>query len=449
MTDGGPWEDATINKTLHIKTPIVDDDHDEVLVSASLMRYPHPSGILTISRGAQIVKDVSALGNLSSESPTKLKFSDSNYTNCYPSDIGLGVKKNGISLPFTVLYFYSNEDKEWWLSRPFNDISNGSTLTINGGYGAGTVIDTLMNTGGGAVMIGKGYEDFNDPPRICLTNGDTLYVTAGSTEGVGADAVTANLKVKDLTTTGNLTIQGSLTGNVTANTNLILSASNGSVQLQTGGWIQWGTNDTKIGRNIATRAFSGTPAVEIWGWNPQSSSYEAGVLITSGLQVDHIDSATGSGITVFDNVNLSGSLYAQHVYAKGSSSSGNGAHLWADTPGHFFLATHNATSPAWRIGYGNGSGGLDTDQPNVLSDGQVLTFSHFTSIRTAAIYGETGASNVVLHGTADYATSAGSASNATYASSAGSSSSASAIPTYSGSDPSSPPSGSIWLRTDL
>lgn len=152
------------------------------------------------------------------------------------------------------------------------------------------------------------------------------------------------------------------------------------------------------------------------------------------------------------NVISHGGLYAEHVYAKGSSSSGNGAHLWADTPGHFFLATHNATSPAWRIGYGNGSGGLDTDQPNILSDGQVLTFSHFTSIRTAAIYGETGASNVVLHGTADYATSAGtatSASSATYATSAGSSSSASAIPTYSGSDPSSPPSGSIWLRTDL
>jgi hypothetical protein len=140
------------------------------------------------------------------------------------------------------------------------------------------------------------------------------------------------------------------------------------------------------------------------------------------------------------------SLYAQHVYAKGSSSSGNGAHLWADTPGHFFLATHNATSPAWRIGYGNGNGGLDTSQPNVLSDGQVLTFANFTSIRTAAIYGENGASNVALHGTADYATSAGSASSATYASSAGSASSASAIPVLS-SDPSSPATGSIWLKT--
>jgi hypothetical protein len=129
-----------------------------------------------------------------------------------------------------------------------------------------------------------------------------------------------------------------------------------------------------------------------------------------------------------------GSVYTQHVYAKGSSSSGNGAHLWADTPGHFFLATHNATSPAWRIGYGNGSGGLDTDQPNILSDGQVLTFANFTSIRTAAIYGETGASNAVLHGTADYATSAGSAT------------SASAIPVLS-SDPSSPATGSIWLKT--
>jgi hypothetical protein len=302
----------------------------------------------------------------------------------------------------------------------------------------------FISTNQGALFIGHGLDTSTDIPKIVLIHADSDYFSPGYS--------TLYLKKRLVVTTpslhfddtnpgdldlGNLTVHGSLLGNVTADTNLILSASNGSVQLQTSGWIQWGTNDTKIGRNTATRAFSGTPAVEIWGWNPQSSSYEAGVLITSGLQVDHIDSATGAGITVFDNINLSGSLYATHVYAKGSSSSGNGAHLWADTPGHFFLATHNATSPAWRIGYGNGNGGLDTSQPNVLSDGQVLTFANFTSIRTAAIYGETGASNAVLHGTADYATSAGS------------SSSASAIPTYSGSDPSSPPSGSIWLRTDL
>jgi hypothetical protein len=210
MTDGGPWDDATINNILHINTPIVDDDSDEVLVRASLMRWPNPSGILTISRGAQVIKDVSSLGNLSSESPTKLEFESEDYTNCHPSDIGLGVKVNGNLLPLTVLFFYSNEDRVWWLSRPYNNISNGSTLTIDGGWGAGTVSSTLMNTGGGAVMIGKAYERFDDPPRICLTNGDTLYITAGTSVGVGADAITANLKVKDLTATGNLAISGNL-----------------------------------------------------------------------------------------------------------------------------------------------------------------------------------------------------------------------------------------------
>jgi len=61
--------------------------------------------------------------------------------------------------------------------------------------------------GGGAVLMGHAFERTDDPPRICLTDfalGEryrTLYITAGESKYVGADAVLANMKLKKLTAT--------------------------------------------------------------------------------------------------------------------------------------------------------------------------------------------------------------------------------------------------------
>ena len=212
MVDGGPWDNATVNDTLNMITP---NTNFKVKLMTGYFLYPTPSGALIISQGLEGLKDIAALGNLSTESPTIVTFSSTGYTNCVRTDIGKLVKCNGTELTQTVLLSYDNDERKWWLSRP-NSVNIGDVLTLEldgqAGQGAGTRDSTYFkNTGGGAVMIGKGYEDFNDPPRICLTNGDTLYITAGSSIPNGADAVTANLKVKDLTTFGNLTIHGNIT----------------------------------------------------------------------------------------------------------------------------------------------------------------------------------------------------------------------------------------------
>src|SRR5208283_4368492 len=88
-------------------------------------------------------------------------------------------------------------------------------------------------------------------------------------------------------------------GNLNAHGNITLVTSNASINLQAEGWIEWGT-DTKLARTIATRGFSGTP-----GLATQNGSGALGVHLTSGLQVDVIDSATGGGIYFFDKITTS------------------------------------------------------------------------------------------------------------------------------------------------
>ncbi|MCW4003595.1 MAG: hypothetical protein NWE95_06770 [Candidatus Bathyarchaeota archaeon] len=251
MVDGGPWDNATINNLLHMIAP---NSADEVLLKASYLPYPTASGILMINRGVGAIKDVSCLGNLSSESPTVLHFASDNYTFCINTDIGKPVKVNDVELPHTVLFDYDNDARKWWLSRPYDNISNGSTLTLGGtpaGTGSGIVDQTVMNTGGGAVMIGRSYEQYSDPPRICLTNGDTLYITAGSSIPNGIDAVTANLKVKDLTTTGNVSVHGDL--NVESEIGPLTLADDNSIKPNTDGHSSLGES-TKMWGNVFTRS---------------------------------------------------------------------------------------------------------------------------------------------------------------------------------------------------
>jgi hypothetical protein len=142
-------------------------------------------------------------------------------------------------------------------------------------------------TGGGAVIIGHGWTDADDNPAIVLTdypsgaNNNTLWLRYQSNYGSLHlhDQDWGSLELLNLTARGNLTLS------------------------TLGGWLQWGTNDTKISRTTATRGFSGSPAVEIWGWvGSPTNAYQAGSLITSNLQVDHIDSASDQGIYFFNQI---------------------------------------------------------------------------------------------------------------------------------------------------
>jgi len=145
-----------------------------------------------------------------------------------------------------------------------------------------------------------------------------------------------------------------------------------------------------------------------------------------------------------------GSLYAQHVYARGSETDIS-AHFWSMGENNFHLTTGTNDSATWKIGYGDGTGAFDTAHTYLASEGTTISvvngdFKVGSTFKVKAndYWDVNGTAYATFHG---FLT--GTATNATYATSAGSASSASAIPTYSGSDPSSPPSGSIWLRTDL
>jgi hypothetical protein len=82
-------------------------------------------------------------------------------------------------------------------------------------YGGALMTASAPNsTGGGAVAIGHAWERSDDPPRIALTDyelGDrykTLYITAGSSQYDGADAVLANMKLRRITVTENVIVSG-------------------------------------------------------------------------------------------------------------------------------------------------------------------------------------------------------------------------------------------------
>ncbi|PVX26296.1 MAG: hypothetical protein CW691_01840, partial [Candidatus Bathyarchaeum sp.] len=188
--------DLTSKKVI-MKAP---NDSDWIDIQTVMMLGSSP--ILHIDQGVMGVKDLFCLGFLGSESPTRLTFSEQDYTDCVPSDIGKAVEDDGVELSNTVLADYDNENRMWRLSRP-HSIASGSEMTIVDGTGVGTTSAASEATGGGAIQLGQGFEREDDPPRINLTDsGDhTLYITSGSSLSVGADAILANMKLNDLTAT--------------------------------------------------------------------------------------------------------------------------------------------------------------------------------------------------------------------------------------------------------
>jgi hypothetical protein len=274
----------TVNNSLTIWAP---DDTNWIDLQTILIGS---NPIFHIDQGVMGKKDIFCLGFLGSESPTRLVFGDQGYTNCTPSDIGKPVQKTGDAepLPNTVLADYDNLNRKWWLSRP-HSITNGSTMTIVGGTGTGTTNANSEATGGGAIQIGQGFEYEDEPPRINLTdNGDhVLCITAGSTWVYdehgnplyyqGVDPVLANMKLDTL------------------NCNLIAY------------------ND---GKTRLARMDDGVLAVQ----SLVGDTWFAGTLDASNVFVDHINSLSAQGITIFDPTLYFGTEQDTNLYRSAANT---------------------------------------------------------------------------------------------------------------------------------
>ncbi len=202
----------------------------------------------------------------------------------------------------------------------------------------GLVVKKDISAGGmlasnqGILGLGSGFTSADEPPKIWLThtqelgNQDTLY-----------------LKQLNLTTPAHLDL-----GNLTSHGVITLSAENGNIAMPYAGWIQFGnltSTSSKISWAQGTRNFWSAYAIELWGWNPNTSSWEAGTLIASNIQVDHLDSCTGAGITFFDHLNLTSPLYLGYtdqnsvwhgvkLYDSTGSSGSNGQFLQVNSSGY-------------------------------------------------------------------------------------------------------------------
>jgi hypothetical protein len=200
------FENLTVNDTIKTNAPYGGYD---VKTKAVMVTVPTTNPILHIDKGILGTRDIFGLGPLGCTSPTvvNMRSSPTAYTNCVRSDIGKKVKDDGVIISDTVLAYYDNDAREWWLSKPHSTatgsaIAYNSALTIDNGTGAGYV-NTTRATNGGAIMLGQGFEREDDPPRISLTDSGnhTLYITAGSSVPNGADSVLANMKLKRLDAT--------------------------------------------------------------------------------------------------------------------------------------------------------------------------------------------------------------------------------------------------------
>jgi hypothetical protein len=153
---------------------------------------------------------------------------------------------------------------------------------------------------------------------------------------------------------GNLTVHGDVYGSLT------LATSNGSINLQVGGWLQWGTS-AKLAMTNATRGFSGST-----GLATQNGSGDLGIHLTSGLQVDHVDSATGSGIYLFDDLRLWGATTGHKLYDATNNSGSNGQFLQVNASGLPVWTTYSP--PAW-------NGGTVTNNIVINKNAGILKFT--------------------------------------------------------------------------
>jgi hypothetical protein len=169
------------------------------------------------------------------------------------------------------------------------------------------------------------------------------------------------------------------------NSNLTFALPNGSIGLQVGGWINWGTS-AKLAMTNANRGFSGSTAVAT-----QNGLGALGVHMTSGLQVDFIDSATGAGIQLFDKIQATTTYplktqnntlddgsgkanFTNLIQMPGGTSSGPG--LWFNSAGpsdNFGNSLGVGLNNAYTIVLNAGGGGVITavagTKHNTLDDG--------------------------------------------------------------------------------
>jgi hypothetical protein len=69
-----------------------------------------------------------------------------------------------------------------------------------------------------------------------------------------------------------------------------------------------------------------------------------------------------------------GTIFAQHLYARGTGGASKGAHLSCNGENDFHLSTFASNStPYWKIGLGDGTGALDTSKIYLASEGDTIS----------------------------------------------------------------------------
>jgi hypothetical protein len=206
------YDNLDVNYTLTLKDTLKIFSPDltyAVQLKTFTCTFPSEDPILRIDRGILAMKDLSALGYLSSVSKTVILMPWSPYTNCVPSDIGKRVKKNGEFIPNVVLADYDNSNppnRKWVLSGSAS-VNSGAELTIDNGTGAGTASSSSSTYGGGAIKIGHGLTGETDPPKISLMDSDQGYHTLHIKMADGTTP--AHLNLGNLTATGTITLGSS------------------------------------------------------------------------------------------------------------------------------------------------------------------------------------------------------------------------------------------------
>lgn len=173
----------------------------------------------------------------------------------------------------------------------------------------------------GELWLGHGRNDATDNPKIVLMHSTGSYF-AQQHPGEAYD--TLYLTMANCSTPAHLDL-----GNLTAHGDLTLAGSAGSIYLQIDGRLQWGAvSSARLAMVNATRGFQG-----YMGLATQDGQSNLGIHLMSGLQVDHVDSATGGGIYLFDDLRLWGATAGHKLYDATNDSGSSGEVLTVNASG--------------------------------------------------------------------------------------------------------------------
>jgi hypothetical protein len=105
-----------------------------------------------------------------------------------------------------------------------------------------------------------------------------------------------------------------------------------------------------------------------------------------------------------------GTVFAQHLYARGTEGALKGAHLSCHGENDFHLSTYASNStPYWKIGLGDGAGGFNSNGIYLASEGDTINIHHgnfrvvneaneYYKIQADDYYDSSGQSSATFHG---------------------------------------------------